>query len=320
MTIKITETDINSQNEQSDKIVIDGNDLNAPLPQSSFPLPSPLPPRFGKDKKILIGIIISVIAFFFVVGSLFAVFNSGRVYLPHPLVENCDNDVIDNGNGGCAAQEEKSISEITEQAKKATIMIITEIETFWGLSTSQMAGTGIAVARIQNDVLILTNRHVVKNGIKYDIFTSEHKKYKGKVVALPKEKNIDLALMIIQDNDGKIIPSLPIGGYSLITQGSEVIAFGHPEGLEFSVTRGIVSALREGLYIQTDAAINHGNSGGPLITRTGQVVGINTFMLRNRHAEGLGFAIRADYSLQEDQWNFIEDITPLYNELLKQKP
>ncbi|MDR1962738.1 MAG: trypsin-like peptidase domain-containing protein [Planctomycetaceae bacterium] len=319
MTIKITETDINSQNEPSKRadIVIEVEDLFAEQPQSVPPLsvqslPKLTPPRFGKDKKILIGIIVSVIVFFFVAGSLIAVFNSGTVFLPPPPIDN--NPVTDSGT----VMPLQEISEIIKQAKKATVMISTEVKT-WGFLTGHVQGTGIAVARKQKYVLVLTNRHVVEGGIKYDICTNDHKKYNGTVVVFPKKKEIDLALLVIQDDGNNVVPSLPLGSYSSVTQGSEVVALGHPEGLEFSVTRGIVSALRGGLYIQTDAAINHGNSGGPLITRTGHVVGINTFILRNKHAEGLGFAIRADYSLQEDQWSFIEDITPLYNELLKQK-
>jgi hypothetical protein len=78
MTIKITDKDINSQNKPSDKIVIDGKDLNAQLPSSySFPLPPPVPPRFGKDKKFPIGIIAGVVGFFFVAVCLLAVLNGG---------------------------------------------------------------------------------------------------------------------------------------------------------------------------------------------------------------------------------------------------
>jgi serine protease Do len=167
----------------------------------------------------------------------------------------------------------------------------------------------------------MTNQHVIENGRTYTITLSDGSRYTGNaisLVALPKERTIDLALMLVEDRAEKIIPSLPIGDYNSIVQGSEVVAFGHPSGLDFTVTRGVVSALRENLFIQTDAAINPGNSGGPLISRTGQLIGINTFVASN--TQGIGFALRADYALTPDLWNTFEDMTPLWNELLNSNP
>ncbi|MDR0609963.1 MAG: trypsin-like peptidase domain-containing protein [Planctomycetaceae bacterium] len=317
MTFQLTDSDIQTKPEPDIKIEV--RDLFTVPPQTIRPeyTTPPLPNRrLGHEKKILIGIIVLFISFLLAAGTLLTVLNRGKSYhVPLLLPESTANSTPPVLT---VPQNEKSIAEITALAKKTTVKIQTETKTLWGLTATQYHGTGIAVARKQNYVLILTNQHVIENGTKYEIYTSDYKRYIGKVVALPKT-NIDLALMVIEDKTGEIVPSLPIGDYSSVVQGSEVVAFGHPEGLEFSVTRGIVSALREGLFIQTDAAINHGNSGGPLISRTGQVIGINTFMIRNSHTEGLGFAIRADYVLQKEKWNCFEDFTPLWNELLKQK-
>jgi serine protease Do len=106
----------------------------------------------------------------------------------------------------------------------------------------------------------------------------------------------DLALLKIEASG---LPSLPFGRYQDVRQGQMVFAFGSPEGLGNSVTRGVVSSIarqpdldRPMVYIQTDAPINPGNSGGPLVDIEGRVVGINTFILTEGGGnEGLGFAI-----------------------------
>ena len=96
----------------------------------------------------------------------------------------------------------------------------------------------------------------------------------------------DLVLLSINKVKGKILPIKE----SLEETGEDVIAIGTPEGLEFTVTRGIVSAVREqGKLIQTDAAINPGNSGGPLMNSYGCVIGVNTFIYKEN--QGLNFAI-----------------------------
>src|SRR5258708_1376553 len=95
------------------------------------------------------------------------------------------------------------------------------------------------------------------------------------------------------------VPALPIGEYDALRQGELVFAFGSPEGLRNSVTMGVVSAVARQpdpdnplVYVQTDAPINHGNSGGPLVNVKGELVGINTFILSDSGAsQGLGFPI-----------------------------
>jgi S1-C subfamily serine protease len=315
MTSNTTDTGLQTKHEPEIKIEIRDLFTVQPQPVSSEYSAQPLPVRHSnRDKKILIGIVLSVVGFFIVTGYLLAVFNSGNIYHIPPIVplENTNNNT--SVPPPIVQENEKSIAEITGQAKKCTVMIFTEIKALWGLATTMSQGTGVAIARKQNYVLILTNRHVIENGYNFEIISNDHSNYKGELVAVPKDKTVDLALIIIEDETNKIIPSLPIGDYGYVIQGSEVAAFGHPNGLEFSVTRGIVSALRENLFIQTDAAINPGNSGGPLISRTGQLIGINTYHING--TDGLGFAIRADYVLKKEAWNCFEDITPLWNELL----
>jgi serine protease Do len=111
-------------------------------------------------------------------------------------------------------------------------------------------------------------------------------------------KDTDLALIKIDQTD---LPTLSLGSRRPVHQGQLVFALGSPEGLENSVTMGVVSSVarqadpnRPLAYIQTDAPINPGNSGGPLVDTEGYVVGINTFIFSNAGgSEGLGFAIPA---------------------------
>jgi serine protease Do len=110
------------------------------------------------------------------------------------------------------------------------------------------------------------------------------------------DKETDLAVLKV-DADG--LPALEIGDYRKLRQGQLVLAFGSPEGLEDSMTMGVISSVmrqpdpdKPTIYIQTDAAVNPGNSGGPLVDLDGNVVGINTFILsESGGSEGLNFAI-----------------------------
>lgn len=107
---------------------------------------------------------------------------------------------------------------------------------------------------------------------------------------------VDLALLKVELTG---LPALPLADYDALRQGQMVFAFGSPEGLRNSVTMGVVSAVARQpdvdhpmVYIQTDAPINHGNSGGPLVNVHGEIVGINTFILsESGGSQGLGFAI-----------------------------
>lgn len=110
-------------------------------------------------------------------------------------------------------------------------------------------------------------------------------------------EDYDLALLRVSSNE---CPSLSIAPEGNIRVGSKVFAIGNPSGLRHTVTSGILSGYREkghSRYIQTDAAINPGNSGGPLVNEAGNVLGINTLVLKG--TEGIGFAIPIDQALDE---------------------
>ena len=152
---------------------------------------------------------------------------------------------------------------------------------------------------ITSDGYILTNNHVVEGATKIQVTTENGDKYTADVIGT--DPMIDLGLIKI-DTKGKKLPTLPLGDSDSLKVGQWVMAIGNPFSLEQTVTVGVVSGKKRqvgigttvpGLanFIQTDAAINFGNSGGPLIDGHGRVVGISTAIQRGEMAEGIGFAI-----------------------------
>lgn len=163
-------------------------------------------------------------------------------------------------------------------------------------------GSGVVVSP---DGYIITNAHVVRGAERIRVaFVPPNA---GALAAAPKQrilagqivgvdKDHDLAVLKVEASG---LPTIRIGDYHKLRQGQLVLAFGSPEGLENSVSMGLISSvLRQpdpdepNIYIQTDAAINPGNSGGPLVDVEGNLVGINTFILsESGGSEGIGFAI-----------------------------
>lgn len=157
-------------------------------------------------------------------------------------------------------------------------------------------GTGFFVT---STGLIATNKHVVAGQSNLTASTADNKRLPAHVVYLDHDK--DLALVKV---DGSGFPHLILAGIDAVRRGESVLAIGNPaEGLKNSVTRGVVSAVGpdrangNGTWIQTDAAINSGNSGGPLLDSRGEVIGINAIQyFRNRADEpvsGINFALSA---------------------------
>jgi serine protease Do len=144
--------------------------------------------------------------------------------------------------------------------------------------------------------LTLTNAHVVDGASQVEVTMLDGAKHKAKVVGV--DKRTDLAVLRLQA-DGKTLPFLRLGDSSEVQVGDWVLAVGSPFGLQATVTSGIVSAKARQIgagpyddFLQTDAAINPGNSGGPLVNMRGEVIGINTAIVRG--GSGIGFAIPAN--------------------------
>jgi serine protease Do len=158
-------------------------------------------------------------------------------------------------------------------------------------------GSGVVISP---DGYIVTNNHVVDGAVDIRVTTSNRHIMKAKLIGT--DPLTDLAVLKVDATD---MPSAPWGDSKQVRPGQTVLAFGNPYGFNFTVTRGIVSALnranpdptdrsKPGQFIQTDAAINPGNSGGPLVDARGEVVGINTFLISPSGTfSGMGFAIPA---------------------------
>ncbi|ERI91535.1 trypsin [Clostridiales bacterium oral taxon 876 str. F0540] len=202
-----------------------------------------------------------------------------------------------------------TISDIAKKVGPAVVAITTTIQTqqgFFGSQAAQGVGTGMIINENGN---ILTNYHVVEGAQQVKVTLSNNKQVNAKVIN--SDPNYDVAVLKITDSV-KVPAVVEIGDSDNLQVGESVVAIGNPLGTDFfgSVTTGIVSALNRKIdgdgstnkqgqtssssglsYIQTDAAINSGNSGGPLINARGQVIGINTAKIKQSGVEGLGFAI-----------------------------
>ncbi|MFQ5531057.1 MAG: S1C family serine protease, partial [Candidatus Nanoarchaeia archaeon] len=151
-------------------------------------------------------------------------------------------------------------------------------------------GTGFVITTQGH---IVTNAHVLAGGSIVRAITSEQDIIEATFLGYDQE--LDIALLQIPETRS----FLNLADSDNVQTGEKVIAIGNPLGLQFSVSEGIVSGIhRPGInqipaYIQTDAALNPGNSGGPLINKAGEVIGINNFKIGG--GENLGFALESNY-------------------------
>ncbi|MGE5398679.1 MAG: S1C family serine protease [Chitinophagales bacterium] len=167
---------------------------------------------------------------------------------------------------------------LIQQTKPGIICVLSDEE------GGSSIGTGFLISP---EGYALTNAHVVSDNKQVGIKLANGETFTADVMA--SNQNEDLALLKLPV---KNLPTLRLGS-GKVTEGEQVMAIGAPYGLDYTVTRGIVSTVNRELYgkrvIQTDAALNPGNSGGPLINANGEVIGINTAIVYS--SNGLGFAI-----------------------------
>jgi serine protease Do len=159
-------------------------------------------------------------------------------------------------------------------------------------------GSGFLVT---SDGIVLTNAHVVDGAKEVTVKLSNHREYKAKVLGA--DRSSDIAVLKIDAHD---LPTVQLGDSNQLRVGDYVLAIGEPFGLEETATAGIVSAKGRSLpgdgyvpFIQTDAAVNPGNSGGPLFDANGAVVGINAQIYTNSGGyQGVSFAIPINLAVQ----------------------
>ena len=168
-------------------------------------------------------------------------------------------------------------------AKNAVQSVVT-------IRTNTGQGTGFIIS---NQGYIVTNAHVLVGASKINAITYEQNTINANFIGF--DGTFDIALLQIPGD----YKTLKLADSDKVQIGEKVIAIGNPLGLQFSISQGIVSGVhRTGIneidaYIQTDAALNPGNSGGPLVNKQGEVIGINNFKVGG--GESLGFALESNY-------------------------
>ena len=172
------------------------------------------------------------------------------------------------------------VQQIIESYQPAIIQIATQTAT----------GTGFYIKEFD---LIVTNEHVVGDNAEVTIAGKLFPKNLSRVWYT--DRKHDLAFL--ETPKEIVLPELKLGKYESMKDGDQVVAIGHPYGLNYTATQGVISKvdrIRDGLkFIQIDAAINPGNSGGPLVNDDGEVIGVNSFIIRG--GDNLGFALPVNY-------------------------
>ena len=200
--------------------------------------------------------------------------------------------------------ENGSLSAAVEKAFSSAVMIR-------NYNNNKVSSTGSGfIYKIDNKyAYIMTNHHVVSGGNKWTIITNTDEEIEGKV--LGSDEYLDLAVVRVEKKN--YMSAISIGDSSKVKLGDTVFTIGAPVGYEYrgTVTNGIISGLNRLVevsvkssagdwvmeVIQTNAAVNPGNSGGPLLNSNGEVIGVISMKLVQSSIEGMGFAIPMDYAM-----------------------
>jgi serine protease Do len=193
------------------------------------------------------------------------------------------------------------IQELIERYQNAVVQI----------ATKSGRGTGFY---LRDYDIVVTNQHVVGDNKRVSLKVRGLDKKLAQVVFF--DERHDLAFLL-PPADMQHLPELRLGEYTTMKDGDSVVAIGHPYGLNYTATQGVISRvdrIQQGVkYIQIDAAINPGNSGGPLVNERGEVVGVNTFIIKG--GDNLGFALPVAYLKDA-----LEQYIPLRGELAVRCP
>jgi S1-C subfamily serine protease len=191
------------------------------------------------------------------------------------------------------------VGRIYEAAAPGVVQVTSRVETldpFFGTEQAEALGSGFVIDKLGH---IVTNFHVVQGAKAVFVNFSGNDRLKARVVGM--DPSTDIAVLKI-DASARALTPLPLGNSDAVNVGDPVVAIGYPFGLDRTVTSGIVSALQRQIQapngfpidkvIQTDAAINKGNSGGPLLDENGKVIGVNSQIESESGGNvGIGFAI-----------------------------
>ena len=304
---------------------------NDPQPQQEEPKYIPPEPRQPKPKKERKGMrrVVSILLVLALVlgscGATAAIMNSYFQKEMKALTQQMNDKIASvqressqASSGGAvnsrplASGEYLTPGQVYERNVNAVVAITVEVEAtdnYGRVTTGLSSGTGFFITP---DGYVVTNNHVINGGTKVTVTTHDDREFEAKIVGF--EKNNDLAVLKVE---GENLPYVTIGSSSQLQVGDQVVAIGNVlSTFASSLTVGYVSGVdrvvdTEGVamnMIQTDVAINSGNSGGPLFNMKGEVVGITTAKFSGNSSsgasiEGIGFAIPMD-----DVTGMIEDL------------
>jgi S1-C subfamily serine protease len=194
----------------------------------------------------------------------------------------------------------KTISAIYQNSKNGVVQVLATAvvsdNPFFGAQQARVLGSGFVIDKSGH---VVTNYHVVEGASKVEVGFSGTEM---SATVVGSDPSTDIAVLRIKHVEGRALRPLDLGNSDSVTVGDAVVAIGNPFGLERTVTAGIVSAIQREItapngfsidrVIQTDAAINHGNSGGPLLNADGKVIGVNSQIESESGGNvGIGFAV-----------------------------
>lgn len=293
--------------------VVDYYVHDRPLPESARPAPPPVPKR---KRRLGLWIFLAVMGVVAAVVVVFALLNGQNRTADHDTADDSSEDassIVDifslqqttiprytaydpslkleilAGHG-----QELTAQEVYAKVNPATVLVVAQT------GESASIGTGVIMTE---DGYVITNAHVISGGESCWVMLAGGWDYDAELVGFDADQ--DIAVLKLVDAEG--LPTVEFGDSELAEVGDQVYAIGNPLGVELrgTMTEGIISAINRNVelegrtlnVLQTTAALNNGNSGGPLINRYGQVIGINTLKMSGTGApdeatvEGLGFAL-----------------------------
>jgi S1-C subfamily serine protease len=226
----------------------------------------------------------------------FTTYRNGRLHLANGISGPQHVEITEAAGSETLDAEEQNNINVYRKNIGAVVNITSKVQAFdffYGLYSQEGQGSGFV---FDKEGHILTNYHVIADAHEVWVTLHNRKKYKATIVGT--DRSHDLAVLQIKATDPQ---PMILGDSTNLQVGQKVYAIGNPFGLAGTLTRGIVSSIRQvqepdGLVIeeaiQTDAAINPGNSGGPLLNWHGEVIGINTMIASSvGQSAGIGFAI-----------------------------
>ena len=231
------------------------------------------------------------------------------------LNKNSNSDVKATTKSSSVVTSDVSsiVNDVMPSVVAITNMSVQEVQNFWGQTSqyqSESCGTGIIIAKTDNELLIVTNNHVIADNESLTVTFDDDTSVDADVKGTDSEHDLAVIAVPLDQISSKTMEKIAVatlGDSTALQVGEPAIAIGNAMGYGQSVTTGVISAVnRESTttdeqtgeteetgvkLIQTDAAINPGNSGGPLVNANGEVIGINSSKLASTTVEGMGYAI-----------------------------